>query len=164
MPLLEDYAMVNDVPRFEMNEYITNDTDHIVQKSMVDRFISEDPISCPVLTYKIEKVINSNDSVEIVPDDYDKIFQLNTTNGTITINNFKKVIDTWQIFISASTITNSSGTTDWQNIELRIKEPYYPPNLKPYFTLALRDQAIQANETSIEEHTTTTKKKVKSDF
>jgi len=40
---------------------------------MVDRFISEDPINCPVKTYKIEKVIQTNTSQEVPWFDYEKI-------------------------------------------------------------------------------------------
>jgi hypothetical protein len=80
---------------------------------MVERFISEDPVNCPVLTYKIENVMNKNNSMEVYSEYYDKIFTLNTTNGTFTVNNFTKEIDTWEIWISASTITNTSGLTTW---------------------------------------------------
>ena len=62
MPLLKNYDVVNGVPRWEINDEITEDKSHIVQKSMVDRFISEDPVNCPVVTYKIEKVMDSNNS------------------------------------------------------------------------------------------------------
>ena len=62
MPLLENYKMVNSVPRYEINAVVTKGSSSIVQKNLADRFISEDPINCPVLTYKIEKVISSNNS------------------------------------------------------------------------------------------------------
>ena len=95
MPLLKDYDRVNGVPRYEINDEITEDKSHIVQKSMFDRFISEDNDNCPVKTYKIEKVMNSNNSIEVFSDEYDEIFRLNKTNGTFTVFDFTKVIDTW---------------------------------------------------------------------
>ena len=62
---------------------------------MSDRFISEDPINCPVLTYKIEKVISSLTSNEILFEYYDKVLRINKNNGTFTVFDFTKEIDSW---------------------------------------------------------------------
>jgi hypothetical protein len=45
-----------------VNGFVSNGQSRPVSKNLANRFISEDLINCPVITYKIERVINSNNS------------------------------------------------------------------------------------------------------
>ena len=103
-----------------------------IEKNIVDRFISEDPVNCPVLKYYVTEVYEKG-ITPIPSSQWSSVFSLDENTGDFVVSDFSNIIDDWQIHLKANNEFKSSESSPYYIISLTVWKPYIPPNLAPSF-------------------------------
>ncbi len=102
---------------------------------------------CPIVAYKIIKVIDNITNKTLTEEEYINLISSNTASGNLNIFKFNQPLD-YSLFLSASfdgINWLSADSKDTRNIRLVIKEDRksLTVNSAPYFTEKLREITLE---------------------